>query len=176
MTAIGHRSTRESEAWPLPTRRETRRLARAIGQCLKSGDLVVLTGELGAGKTFLVRGICRALGLAERVRVTSPTFTLVHEYQTKPGILHADLYRLDRAADVRQIGLQSQRDDGWVLIVEWGEPFMAELGGDALVVSFSAFPRGVRLASTGSRSAEMLAQIWNSRHETLRFEEPDGTL
>jgi tRNA threonylcarbamoyladenosine biosynthesis protein TsaE len=158
--------TRDGEIWSLPTRRETLRLARSIGKCLSAGDLVILTGELGAGKTFLVRGICRALGLTERVRVTSPTFTLVHEYETQPALLHADLYRLEQASDVRQLGLLSQRDEGWALLVEWGEPYIDELGGDALVVSFCAFPRYVRLASTGSRSADMLAKIWDSRHET----------
>jgi tRNA threonylcarbamoyladenosine biosynthesis protein TsaE len=158
------------ERWPLATRRETLRLARSMALVLSSGDLVILTGELGAGKTFLVRGICRALGLPERIRVTSPTFTLVHEIETRPPLLHVDLYRLERAADVRQLGLTSRRDEGWALLVEWGEPFIAELGGDALIVTFTAIPRSIRLASTGPRSASMLAQLKDSRHATPRSE------
>lgn len=158
------------DQWPLATRRETLRLAKSMARCLASGDLVILTGELGAGKTFLVRGICRALGLSERIRVTSPTFTLVHEFETRPPLLHADLYRLDRASDVRQLGLVSRRDDGWALLVEWGEPFIAELGGDALIVTLTAFPRSVRLVSTGPRSATMLAQLRDSRHGTSKSE------
>jgi tRNA threonylcarbamoyladenosine biosynthesis protein TsaE len=154
------------EQWLLATRRETLRLAQSIARCLTSGDLVILTGELGAGKTFLVRGICRALGLSERIRVTSPTFTLVHEFETRLPLLHADLYRLERASDVRQLGLVFRRDEGWALLVEWGEPFVAELGGDALIVTFTAFPRSVCLVSTGPRSASMLAQLKDSRHGT----------
>ncbi len=153
------------DRWELPTRRHTLRLAKAIARVLHPSDLVILTGQLGAGKTFLVRGICRALGLSERIRVTSPTFTLVHEFDTRPPVLHADLYRLERAADVRELGLVHRRDEGWALLVEWGEPFLAELGGDALVVSFTATPHGARLSSTGARSAGMLARLGDSRHE-----------
>ena len=156
-------------SWSLRTRRDTLRLARRMALSLSPGDLVVLTGELGAGKTFLVRGICRALGLSERIRVTSPTFTLVHEFETSPPLLHADLYRLEKTADVRQLGLRSRRDEGWALLVEWGEPFIAELGGDALVITITAVPRSVRLVSSGPRSDDMLAQLENSRHETARL-------
>ena len=158
------------DRWPLATRRETLRLARSMALCLNSGDLVILTGELGAGKTFLVRGICRALGLSERIRVTSPTFTLVHEFETRPPLLHVDLYRIERASEVRQLGLISRRDEGWSLLVEWGEPFIAELGGDALIVTFTAIPRSIHLASTGPRSATVLAQLRDSRHGTSKSE------
>lgn len=154
--------------WPLPSRRATLRFARQLSRCLQPGDLVVLTGELGAGKTFLVRGVCRALGLSERTRVTSPTFTLVHEFETVPPLLHADLYRLEKPVDVRQLDLRSRRDEGFALIVEWGEPFVGELGGDALIIAFAARPRSVRLASSGLRSAEMLAQLLDPRHGTAK--------
>lgn len=162
------------EPWPLATRRETLRLARSIARYLCPGDLIILTGELGAGKTFLVRGICRALGLSERIRVTSPTFNLVHEFETRPPLLHADLYRLERPADVRQLGLLPRRDEGWALLVEWGEPFVDELGGDALTIAFDAFPRHARLASSGPRSASLLAQLRDSRHETTRSDRSTG--
>ena len=70
----------------LPTRRATRRLAAAIGAALAPGDLVVLEGDLGSGKTFLVRGIARALGVPSRVRITSPTFALVNEHSGRMPI------------------------------------------------------------------------------------------
>jgi len=78
----------------LPNRRATRRLARRIGAALAPGDALILSGPLGAGKTFLVRALCRALGLPEREPVQSPTFTLLREWPTRPRIAHADLYRL----------------------------------------------------------------------------------
>jgi tRNA threonylcarbamoyladenosine biosynthesis protein TsaE len=121
----------------LPTRRATVRLARRLAPLLEAGDLVVLSGELGAGKTFLVRALCRALGLSERVRVTSPTFSLVHEHDTQPPVAHADLYRLETRESVRELGLVHQRDDGRLVLVEWGEPHVDVLGGDALIVALS---------------------------------------
>ena len=154
--------------WPLSTRRDTLRLARSLSRCLRPGDLVVLTGELGAGKTFLVRGICRALGLPEHKRVTSPTFSLVNELETLPPILHADLYRLANAKDVEQLGLLARRDEGYALLVEWGEPYVSQLGGDALTISITVAPRTVVLSSSGSRSHCMLAQLQESRHESNR--------
>jgi tRNA threonylcarbamoyl adenosine modification protein YjeE len=142
----------------LPTRRATVRLAARIAPALARGDLVVLSGALGAGKTFLVRAICRALGLPERVRVTSPTFTLVHEYATEPPIVHADLYRLSRPEEVRELGLDATRDTAAVL-VEWGEPYLGLLGGDGLCLRLELGPRRAILVATGPRSANMLQSI-----------------
>jgi tRNA threonylcarbamoyladenosine biosynthesis protein TsaE len=141
----------------LATRRATSDLARRLGPLLKPSDLVILTGPLGAGKTYFTRALCRVLGLPEDTRVPSPTFTLVHEHDTDPPLSHADLYRVSTSAQVRQLGLDAQRDDGRVLVVEWGEPFIAELGGDALVLTFALNPRRVTLSATGRRSSELLA-------------------
>src|SRR3982750_827652 len=99
----------------LPTRRATQKLAQAIAPTLAPSDLLVLTGPLGSGKTFFVRALCRALGLPQSERVASPTFTLIHEHDTHPPLSHADLYRLQGDEQVRQLGLESQRDDGRVL-------------------------------------------------------------
>jgi tRNA threonylcarbamoyladenosine biosynthesis protein TsaE len=161
------RAAPTNQTYPLATRRDTLRLARHIARSLAPGDLIILTGELGAGKTFLVRGICRALGLPERIRVTSPTFNLVHEIGTQPPILHVDLYRLDSARQVADLDLRARRDDGCALLVEWGEPFAAQLGGDALLVGITAAPRVAHLTSQGDRSAAMLAQISQSRNDGL---------
>jgi tRNA threonylcarbamoyladenosine biosynthesis protein TsaE len=143
----------------LPTRRATKQLARALAPLLGAHDLVILSGPLGSGKTFFVRALCRALGLSERERVTSPTFTLIHEYSTDPGLVHADLYRLDRPEDLRALGLDSMRDEGRILLVEWGEAYLRELGGDALCVEFSVEPRRARLTATGPRSGEIVASM-----------------
>lgn len=146
----------------LGSRRRTLHLAHELAKCLCARDLVVLSGELGAGKTFLVRGVSRALGLPEEFRVTSPTFTLVHELATVPPVLHADLYRLETSREVRDLGLASRRDEGWAVFVEWGEPWIVELGGDALVITLSVHPRVACLSGCGARSSEMLAQLEES--------------
>lgn len=139
-------------AFELPTRRATIHLARALSGHLQGGDLVILSGALGAGKTFFVRALCRALGLPERVRVTSPTFALVQEIETAPPVVHADLYRLGTPKDVINLGLDSQRANGNLLLVEWGEEYCDLLGGDALVLKFSLSPRRATLEATGARA------------------------
>jgi tRNA threonylcarbamoyl adenosine modification protein YjeE len=147
---------------PLPTRRSTKLLARAISRQLTPGELFVLSGPLGSGKTFLVRAVCRSLGLASAVRVTSPTYTLVHEYETAPPLVHADLYRLsppdDRAAvdDATVLALAEQRNEGRVLFVEWGTPFVDSLGGDAVVIELHVSPRTAVLTATGEHARRRL--------------------
>jgi len=143
----------------LTSRRDTLALGRRIARELRPGDLVVLSGPLGSGKTFLARAVCRALGLPPSIRVPSPTFTLVHEHPTDPPVSHADLYRLETPAEVRALGLDAQRDDGRVLVVEWGAPYIELLGGDALVVELSLDPRAASITATGERSRAILARF-----------------
>jgi tRNA threonylcarbamoyladenosine biosynthesis protein TsaE len=143
----------------LPTRRSTQKLAQLLAPTLAESDLVILTGPLGSGKTFFVRALCRALGLPRAQRVTSPTFTLVQEYETVPPLAHADLYRLNGPEQLRELGLDAQRDDGRLLLVEWGEPYIAALGGDALLFTFALDPRTVVVSATGGRSRAILAEL-----------------
>jgi tRNA threonylcarbamoyladenosine biosynthesis protein TsaE len=145
----------------LRTRRDTRRLGEAIARVLSPGDLVVLSGDLGAGKTFLVRAIARALGA--RGRVTSPTFTLVHEYATPRGpLVHADLYRLldagDLPAQVARLGLRERRAEGGLVVVEWGESAVPLLGAEPeLVVSLAMAGPKERVATlSGSRAGDIV--------------------
>jgi tRNA threonylcarbamoyladenosine biosynthesis protein TsaE len=145
--------------YPLPTRRATIHLARALAPLLRGGDLVVLEGPLGAGKTFWVRALSRALGLPASERVTSPTFALVQELETAPPVAHADVYRLGSPEDVRQLGLLSMRDEGYVVVVEWGVPHLDVLGGDGLVVSIGLDPRRAIVRGTGPRSAAIGAGL-----------------
>ena len=143
----------------LPTRRSTQKLAQIMAPSFAESDLVILAGPLGSGKTFFVRALCRALGLSAAQRVTSPTFTLVQEYETVPPLAHADLYRLTTPQQLRELGLDAQRDDGRLLLVEWGEPYVAQLGGDALLMTFALDPRRVVISATGRRSRAIVAEL-----------------
>jgi tRNA threonylcarbamoyladenosine biosynthesis protein TsaE len=111
---------------------QTNLLATALAAVLEEGDVVLLSGELGAGKTVFVQGL--AAGLGVEGRVTSPTFTLVQHHQGRLGLLHVDAYRLSGPIEVAELALPELLDEGGVMAVEWGEIVVDELGGDRLEV------------------------------------------
>lgn len=114
---------------------DTGRLAQALAREVRQRDVVVLAGDLGAGKTTFTKAFCAALGVTDHV--TSPTFTLVHEYRGSTlTVCHADLYRLERTGELADLGLEDARRKGAVLVVEWGDLAPAEFP-DALIVSFA---------------------------------------
>lgn len=109
---------------------ETIDLGRAIAATLEPGAVVLLIGNLGAGKTTLAKGIASGLGAARPEDVTSPTFTLIHEYRAAPGgikVYHVDLYRLDRPDQVATLGLDEIFGSSAVVLIEWGERFPESL-------------------------------------------------
>jgi tRNA threonylcarbamoyladenosine biosynthesis protein TsaE len=116
----------------MKNRRATQIFGRTVARVLEPGDLVVLTGDLGAGKTTLVRSIARGLGVPASVPVTSPTFELVHELAGRMPIVHADLYRLASGDDLVELGLLPRIGTDAVVLVEWGDKFVHELGTDGL--------------------------------------------
>jgi tRNA threonylcarbamoyladenosine biosynthesis protein TsaE len=100
---------------------ETRALGRQLAPQLQG--VVLLIGDLGAGKTTLAKGIVEGLGAAPADEVSSPTFTLIHEYGDPVKVYHADLYRLDTAEQVRRLGLEELFDRPALTLIEWGERF-----------------------------------------------------
>ena len=111
----------------------TRDLAHEVARLAVAGDLLVLAGDLGTGKTVWVQGFARGLGVTETV--TSPTFTLVRPYQgDRLRLLHVDLYRLDRLSEVVDLGLVEQVDDRAVACIEWGDLAAPALPADFLEV------------------------------------------
>lgn len=98
---------------------ETRILGASLAPVLLPGDVLSLNGDLGAGKTCFVQGVAGALEV--RGRVTSPTFTLVHEYNGRYPIVHLDVYRLNYFQEVLDLGFEELLDPGAILVVEWGE-------------------------------------------------------
>lgn len=144
-------------------RGDTRRLGRALGRLVAAGDLLVLDGELGAGKTFLTRAVARGLGVPAAVRVTSPTFALVHELPGRLPLLHVDLYRLDDPGELSELGLSERIGGDAVTLVEWGLPFVQELDPDYLHVrlTLAQAPSGRRceLVAHGSASAALCERL-----------------
>jgi tRNA threonylcarbamoyladenosine biosynthesis protein TsaE len=103
---------------------ETIAFGRTLAELLAPPKLVLLRGELGAGKTTLVKGIAAAFEAAAEEDVTSPTFTLVHEYRgPRANVFHIDLYRVDTQRELETLALDDLRSDDSVLLIEWGEKF-----------------------------------------------------
>jgi len=151
------------------TPNDTMSVGQAIASLLKPGDAVALTGELGAGKTTLVRGAARGLGFEGAV--ASPTFTLVREYQSRIRIYHVDVYRLERVQDVLDLGLDEMVADGGVLFVEWGDAVEGLLPDEHLLAELTV-PGGTEARHVVLRG---VGPSWASRWERLeRLTEPWG--
>ncbi len=116
----------------------TDRFARAVADVVRAGDVLVLTGDLGAGKTAFTRGFAAALGVVEPV--TSPTFTLVHEYDGRLPIHHLDVYRLGQDGDVEDLAFVELLEDGGVTVIEWGNLIERDLPADRLELTFELGP------------------------------------
>ena len=141
---------------------ETRRLGALLGELLEGGDVVSVSGELGAGKTCLVQGIARGLGVDPSVPITSPTFTLVGEYPGRLALRHADFYSVESYARLDDAGFQDLFDESGVLVVEWPERFPEALPQERLAIAIelvSECERRVRFGGVGRRAAQIERRI-----------------
>ncbi|MCL4238252.1 MAG: tRNA (adenosine(37)-N6)-threonylcarbamoyltransferase complex ATPase subunit type 1 TsaE [Anaerolineae bacterium] len=142
---------------------QTQALGQLLGALLRPGDVVCLSGDLGAGKTAFAQGIGRGWGARERV--TSPTFTLVHEHRrdADPAVFyHVDCYRLDGAGDAWSIGLEDLWHDDGFAVIEWPERIQAALPAERLWIAFAflgAQQRHLALQASGARYVALLAAL-----------------
>ena len=141
-------------SWVSQSAAQTIKIGRTLGRSLKAGDVVALQGKLGAGKTTLVKGIAKGLGLSSAKLVSSPTYALIHEYQGRKKIYHLDWYRLNRVkgADA-EFARECFGSDG-VTLVEWPE-------------------RGIRLLPKGAVRVRILHQGPSARRIQITF--PEGS-
>jgi tRNA threonylcarbamoyladenosine biosynthesis protein TsaE len=151
----------------LPSRSATESFGKSIGRSLEAGAVLALVGELGAGKTTLVRGIAAGLGLPASV-VSSPTFVLIHQYKDRGRLplVHMDLYRLRHASEALAIGLPEQFTDRSAVVVEWADRFPALLPDDRLEIELahrSPATRSARLCASGPRSMALLSRLRKTR-------------
>ncbi len=140
---------------------ETINIGKRIAALLEADDMLVLTGDLGAGKTHFAKGIASALGIAEEI--TSPTFPIMVEYNgSNLQLLHFDLYRLDDPSELEDIAWYELIESGAVYIVEWGDKFPQELPDDYLELHFSVCEDGAReinLLAHGLRAEEIVSAL-----------------
>jgi tRNA threonylcarbamoyladenosine biosynthesis protein TsaE len=141
----------------------TQAVAAAIARTVLPGDVLLLDGDLGAGKTTFTQGLARAMGVGEAV--TSPTFSLMRSYPTAFGVelIHVDVYRLDTLAEIISLGLPEMLEDGAVAVIEWGDRAAPALGAEHLDIQFALTEvdgeRRIELTPSGSR--------WQARWDDL---------
>ena len=140
----------------------THAIAAAVASVCRAGDIVVLAGEMGAGKTAFAQGFGAALGITEQI--TSPTFTLVHSYPLrKLTFHHADLYRLSTQHEVADLALAELAEDGGIILVEWGDVVASSLG-DHLFVRLEIDPADER---TRELTVHGVGRSWATRWDVL---------
>lgn len=137
---------------------ETTALGARIAASLEPPALVLLVGDLGAGKTTLAKGIIEALGAAPPQDVLSPTFSLVHEYEGDPKVYHLDLYRLNSLPELETLGLEDLWGQRAVVLVEWGEKFGRHLPGNRLEVRLEHAGGDARIVRVGRSAAAQTAR------------------
>jgi len=138
---------------------ETRRLGERLARLLRAGDVVLLQGELGAGKTCLAQGIGRGLRVREPVK--SSSFVLVNEYHGRLHVYHADLFRLEDPAEVADLALEETARDG-LLLVEWPDRAPGELPPEHLLVLFEMTggrTRRISLTPRGERYEALVSEL-----------------
>ena len=155
-------NTESKQVWEFASRSSlhTDRLGRAIGLALKGGETLALFGQLGAGKTALVRGIAAGLGAPPTV-VSSPTFVFIHEYRGRLPLAHVDLYRVRSTHEAESTGLEEYLSGSTVAAIEWADKGLSLLPQDHLEILLrhqSVGSRTIRLAATGPMSTTLLTE------------------
>ena len=153
---------------------DTCAIASAIARLTRAGDMIILSGEMGAGKTAFARGFADGLGVSPDDHVASPTFNLVHVHDSgRVPLHHADLHRLGSTAEVADLGLRESADLGAVVVVEWGD-MAADVLGDHLTVALEAIDDAAPDERAVTVSVE--GHAWDQRWERLRSALTDWTV
>jgi tRNA threonylcarbamoyladenosine biosynthesis protein TsaE len=142
----------------------TREFGHQIGTLLQAGDVIALTGDLGAGKTCCIQGIARGLGVPETIAITSPTYTLIHEYRGRVPVYHFDVYRLGCEEDLYDLGYEEYFYGDGVTLIEWADRIHSFLPDDYCVIHLHIGSDGTRTLQCqgqGPRSADLLNALQN---------------
>ena len=146
---------------------QTQRIGFAIGELAQAGDVLLLVGDLGTGKTCLTQGMARGLGLVDHI--PSPSFVLAKEYQGRPDMYHVDFYRLNGAQEIAQLGIDDYLYGQGLCVVEWADRALASLPKEHMLIKFEHRTENERwlcFEPSGKRYVKMLLELerkWNSR-------------
>ena len=150
--------------------RETARIGSALGQYAEAGDVFLLSGELGAGKTCLTQGIAKGMGIDEYVR--SPTFVLVSIHQGRLPLYHIDIYRLDEVAEVVDLGLEEYLAGDGVSVIEWASKALEVFPQPYMLVTLTyegENERLIQLEAMGERYESLLSQVEKRLSRTAAY-------
>lgn len=139
---------------------ETLKLGETIGELLEPGQLILLAGQLGSGKTVLTQGICHGLGVDEDV--TSPTYNLINEYEGDLAVYHIDLYRLEQEEDLYDLGLEDYFDSAGVVIIEWPDLAYDLIPPDFVYIKFETLEgdnREISFEGEGSKAGALIERL-----------------
>jgi len=139
---------------------ETQELGRRLGELARAGDIFLLSGDFGTGKTCLTQGIARGLGITEYT--LSPSFVLVRELRGRLTLYHMDLWRLDNPAEIAELGLEEYLNGDGVSVIEWAEKGQSVLPGEHLHITLehvSETQRSLKFTARGARYAALLAAL-----------------
>lgn len=144
---------------------ETQALAGRLADLAVAGDVILLAGELGAGKTAFAQGFGAALGVTDQI--TSPTFTLARQYRGRLVMHHLDVYRLERFSEMQDVGIAELLDDGGVVLIEWGDAIAPALPSDYLEIRLT-YPTDAALGDD-SRTIELrgVGPRWSARERSM---------
>jgi tRNA threonylcarbamoyladenosine biosynthesis protein TsaE len=141
---------------------ETIRLGKRIGRLLDPGDIVALIGELGTGKTHLIKGLAAGAGIKDSSYVSSPSFTLIHEYSGKVPFYHIDLYRLGSEKEAEELGLEECLGGTGIAAIEWADKIPSLLPGERLLIRLSYVDersRSIKLSGTGRHYEDIVESL-----------------
>jgi tRNA threonylcarbamoyladenosine biosynthesis protein TsaE len=157
---------------------ETIRIGKRIGRLLKTGDVVALVGELGAGKTQFIKGLATGMGIGNPTYISSPSFTLINEYPGKIPFYHIDLFRLEREKEAEELGLEDYFQGGGITAIEWADKIPSLLPKEMLFIHIAYTgknTRSIEMVDKGKRYEELLKQF-GMRNSLIIFSPPQSAI
>ena len=147
---------------------DTLETGRYLGELLEAGDVVALIGELGCGKTYITKGIAQGLGISDHYCITSPSFTIINEYQGEIPLYHIDLYRMERGFDEDLLGLKDYLYSPGVTVVEWAEK-LSRLPRERIEIHMEILgeqERRLEITGYGDHPASMVKRLHDKKGST----------
>jgi tRNA threonylcarbamoyladenosine biosynthesis protein TsaE len=141
---------------------ETQSLGEKIGRNLDSKFMIGLSGELGSGKTSFVQGLARGLDIPENYYITSPTYSIIHEYPGRIPLFHIDLYRIREKNEIYETGLYEMLDRFGIFAIEWPELLINDLPEDYIAINFQITgddARRIHITATGGKAAALIKEL-----------------